>query len=214
MPDSLPLALPDAAAGEATLALLERRRSVDPDFLVAPGPDADQTARLLRIAARVPDHGALEPWRFVMLAGAARAEASRRIAEAYAQALATDMADFAAENPEKAQRNLAKMPKLFDRAPLVVTVVSRADPVARKPELEQLLSAGAVCMNLVAAATAMGFGAIWLTGWPAYDARAHAVLGLAPGEKVAGFIHIGTTLRASPERRRPDMAAITTYWVG
>jgi nitroreductase len=210
MTDSLPPAPTTADPGEAWLALLERRRSVDPDFLVAPGPTPAQTARLLGIAARVPDHGMLEPWRFIVIEGAAREAVSARIAAAYAQALATDMADFARENPEKAERQLAKMPKLFARAPLVVCVVSRADPAARKPEIEQVLSAGAVCMNLISAATAMGFGAIWLTGWPAYDPRAHAILGLAAGEKVAGFIHIGTIGRASPERRRPDLAALTT----
>jgi nitroreductase len=214
MTDALPLAVPSGDAGEPLLALLERRRSVDPDFLGEPGPTPEQTARLLKIAARVPDHGMLEPWRFIVLAGEAREVASGRIAEAYTQALATDMADFARDNPEKAARQAAKMPKLFARAPLVVVVVSRADPAARKPEIEQLLSAGAVSMNLITAATAMGFGADWLTGWPAYDPRAHAILGLAPGEKVAGFVHIGTTMRASPERRRPDMAAITTHWAG
>lgn len=210
MTDSLPLAPATADHGEAWLALLERRRSVDPDFLGEPGPTLEQTARLLRIAARVPDHGMLEPWRFIVIEGAAREAVSARIAAAYAQALATDMAEFARDNPDKAERQLAKMPKLFNRAPLVVGVVSRADPAARKPEIEQVLSAGAVCMNLISAANAMGFGAIWLTGWPAYDARAHAILGLVAGEKLAGFVHIGTTLRASPERRRPDLDALTT----
>jgi nitroreductase len=212
MPDTLPPALRSDETGEAWLSALERRRSVDPDFLGEPGPSPDQTARLLRIAARVPDHGALEPWRFIVLEGPAREAASARMAEAYAQALASDMADFARENPEKAARQTAKMPKIFARAPLVVVVVSRADPAARHPEIEQLLSAGAVCHNLIVAATAMGFGADWLTGWPAYDPRALAVLGVGPGEKVAGIIHIGTTLRASPERRRPNMAAIATRW--
>lgn len=212
MTDALPLAAAAPDHREAWLDTLERRRSVDPDFLGEPGPTAAQTARLLKIAARVPDHGMLEPWRFVVVEGDARKALSARIAAAYDEALATDMADFARDNPEKAERQRAKMPKVFARAPLVVVVVSRADAAARKPEIEQLLSAGAACMNLIAAATAMGFGACWLTGWPAYDPRAHAILGLAPIERVAGFVHIGTTLRASPERRRPDMAAISSAW--
>lgn len=212
MNDALPLATTSADAGEAWLAAMERRRSVDPDFLGEPGPSPGQIERLLKIAARVPDHGMLEPWRFIVLSGPARTEASARIAAAYGQALATDMADFARDNPQKAARQQAKMPTVLARAPLVVVVVSRADPNARKPEIEQLLSAGAVCMNLLHAATAMGFGADWLTGWPAYDARAHAILGVGAGEKVAGIIHVGTILRPSPERRRPDMAAVTTIW--
>ncbi|MCC7281367.1 MAG: nitroreductase [Acetobacteraceae bacterium] len=203
-----------ADPGEAWLAALERRRSIDPDFLGEPGPTPDQTARLLKIAARVPDHGTMEPWRFILLSGSARETASGRIAAAYREALATDMADFARERPEKAERQLEKLPRVFSRAPLVVVVVSRADPAARHPEIEQKLSAGAVCQNLIVAATAMGFGADWLTGWPAYDVRAHAILGLAAQESVAGFVHIGTILRSAPERRRPDMAAITTSWVG
>lgn len=208
MNDALPMAHADP------LALLESRRSIDPDFLVEPGPNASQLQRLLTVAARVPDHGALEPWRFIVFEGAAREVASARLAEAYAAALTTDLAGLARENPEKAQRTLAKMAKLLARAPVVVVVVSRADPAARKPEWEQVLSAGAACMNLITAATAMGFAADWLTGWPAYDQRARAILGVAEAEKVAGIIHIGTATRAAPERRRPDLAAITTRWGG
>jgi nitroreductase len=209
MADALPTASTDLAR------ILETRRSVDPDFLGAPGPSPEQLERLLAIALRVPDHGMLEPWRLIVLQGEAARTASARIEAAYRQALATDMRDFARDNPEKAARNLAKMPKLFTRAPLVVVVVSTADDDLPKPEWEQVLSAGAVCMNLVAAATLMGFGANWLTGWPAYDKRALDVLGVDPDdEKVAGFIHIGTTLRASPERRRPDLAKRVTRWGG
>jgi nitroreductase len=214
MTDSLPLAPAPTDQAEAWLAALERRRSVDPDFLGEPGPSAEQTARLLRVAARVPDHGALEPWRFIVLSGVAREAASARMAAAYQQALATDMADFARENPEKAARQSAKMPRIFCRAPLVVVVVSRADPKAKHPEFEQLLSVGAACENLIVAATAMGFGADWLTGWPATHPAALAILGVGTGEKVAGIIHIGTTQRGTPERRRPDMQAITTTWAG
>jgi nitroreductase len=209
MNDALPMA---PAAPADALGLLETRRSVDPDFLAAPGPDPMQVQRLLTIAARVPDHGALEPWRFIVFEGAARQAASAQLAEAYQAALQTDLAGLARDNPEKAQRTLAKMPTLLSRAPVVVVVVSRADPQARKPEWEQVLSVGAACMNLITAAMAMGFAADWLTGWPAYDARARAILGVTQNEKVAGIIHIGTATRPAPERRRPDLATITTRW--
>lgn len=213
MTDALPLAdSADTVVANSLLSLLERRRSVDPDFLGDPGPSPEQTARLLKIAARVPDHGALEPWRFIVLQGPAREAASARMAAAYQQALATDMADMLRDNPEKAARTQAKMPGIFTRAPLVVVVVSRADAAAKYPEFEQLLSVGAACQNLIVAATAMGFGADWLTGWCANDPRAREILGVRPGEQVAGIIHIGTTKRASPERRRPEMGAIATYW--
>lgn len=212
MTDAAPTAPRPADSSEAMLALMERRRSVDPDFLGPPGPDAEQTARLLQIAARVPDHGMLEPWRFIVLEGASRTAASEALARAYDHALETDMADFARAKPERAARQRAKMPTVLARAPLVVVVVSRADPAARHPEIEQVLSAGAACMNLLLAATAMGFAADWLTGWPAQDARGREILGLATTERVAGIVHIGTAARASPERRRPDMAARITRW--
>lgn len=210
----MPAATRPPSAAPETLALLEARRSVDPDFLAEPGPDAASTQRLLAIAARVPDHGMLEPWRFIVFQGEARAAASARLAEAYKDALATDLAHLVRDNPEKAQRTLAKMPTLLARAPLVVVVVSRADPNARKPEFEQVLSAGAVCMNLIVAAGAMGFAANWLTGWAATDPRALAILGVNAGEKVAGIMHIGNATRAPVERRRPDMATLVTHWRG
>lgn len=190
--DRLPLPVRD----EAALARLRARRSAPAQSLAAPGPDAAQLDALLEIAARTPDHGKLFPWRFVVIEGPAKA----RLVEAL-RPLAGDQPD-----PAKAASVLAKLAS----PPVSVLVVSRATPGHKVPVWEQELSAGAVCMNLEHAADAMGFSASWITDWYAYDDRARPLLGLQPGEKVAGFIHIGTLAEGPAERPRPDMAAIVT----
>jgi nitroreductase len=192
-------------AGEALLRLLETRRSVAMTLLTEPGPNAAQLNRLLAIAARVPDHGALAPWRFVVLEGAARAEASAGLGAIYA-------AENPAMDPEKRVKFAGIMSRVFTHAPVVVIVVSRTDPDAKVPVWEQELSAGAVCMNLLTGAQALGFGANWLTGWAAYNASAQRLLGLAEGERIAGVVHLGTPKERPTERARPDLAAIATWW--
>jgi len=182
-----------------TLALLSQRRSSSAQTLAAPGPDAAQLDELLRLAARAPDHGKLFPWRFVIIEGAAKAalvEKLRVIAKAHPI------------SPDKAAAVLAKLAA----APTTVLVISTAKP-GPKPVWEQELSSGAVCTLLLVAAEAMGFGANWITDWYSYDAAALALLGVQPGEKVAGFIHIGTAPEAPLERVRPDVAALTTRLV-
>jgi nitroreductase len=188
-------------ASPETLALLAQRRSSSAQTLAAPGPSAQEVELLLRLGARVPDHGKLAPWRFVLFEPAAKA--------AYVARLEA----IAAADPAKGGQKTAKLGKLR-AAPVTITVISRPDPSADIPEWEQILSAGAVCMNLLIAAQAMGYGANWITDWYAYDVEARAVLGLEPGEQVAGFIHIGTPPEPPLERVRPDLAAITRYWRG
>jgi nitroreductase len=186
------------------LSLLETRRSVKPVALSEPGPNPVELRRLLAVASRVPDHGALVPWRFILFQGEARQAASAQLAAVYL-----------AQHPELSAQTvstLAKLSHLFTHAPLVVTVVSRADSSARKPEWEQVLTAGAVCMNLITAATAIGYASVWLTGWAAYDTGALAALGVRAGEKVAGFIHIGTAQERPPDRARPVLDDIITDW--
>jgi nitroreductase len=190
--------LPLAAAPEV-LAFLARRRSASALSLSAPGPTAEELADLLRIAARVPDHGKLAPWRFVILEGAGK------------EAFAARLEALAASRPDAAKL-IAKLGKL-KAPPLGVAVISRTVE-GDIPEWEQLLSAGAVCTTLTYAALAMGYGANWITDWYAYDAEARAVLGLAQTERVAGFIFIGTAAEAPQERVRPDVAALTTRYGG
>lgn len=186
------------------LTLLETRRSVGAAGLQAPGPDADQTQRLLAIAARVPDHGMLAPWRFILVEGAARAEIGARLAQAYRENN-THMPE------EKREKFAAIMGRLFP-APLAVVVVSRLVAGSAIPAFEQELSAGAVCMNLLTGAAAMGFDGIWVTGWAATHNAALAILGVGEGERVAGILHIGTAKDAPADRPRPDVAALTTHW--
>ncbi|MFZ5668939.1 MAG: nitroreductase family protein [Pseudomonadota bacterium] len=179
------------------LAFLARRRSAPALTLTAPGPDEAQLADLLTLAARAPDHGKLAPWRFVVLAGEDKA------------AFAARLEAIAAPRPDAA-RLVARLGKL-KAPPLGVAVVSRTE-AGEIPAWEQVLSAGAVCMILLQAATAMGFGANWITDWYAYDAEARAALGLAEDEQVAGFVFVGTPTEPPLERARPDAAALTTRW--
>ena len=192
-------ALPLGEQNDAVLAFLALRRSASASALMAPGPDAATLDDLLRIAARVSDHGKLFPWRFIVLEGAAKARFAERLA-----AVATERPDA-----EKATSALVKL----TTPPLAVAVVSHITG-EKIPEWEQILSAGAVCSTLANAASAAGFGANWITDWYAYDPKAAALLGLAPGERVAGFIYIGTAKDAPLERVRPDIATLTTVWDG
>lgn len=202
MPSALPpapafgAALPLAAAPEV-LDFLALRRSTSAVTLAAPAPDADQLADLLRIAARAPDHGKLSPWRFVILEGDGKAAFAARL-DAVAQA----------QGDAKRQAKLAKL-KI---PPLAVVVISSPKP-SEIPEWEQLLSAGAVCTNLTYAALAMGFGANWITDWYSYDADATAVLGLEAGERVAGFVMLGTPREPPQERERPTLDPLVTRWI-
>jgi len=201
LPSTLPpapdfgAALPLAAAPEV-LRFLALRRSTSAVTLAEPAPGADQLADLLRLAARAPDHGKLTPWRFVVLEGAGKAAFAARL-EAVAQA-------------QGDAKRVAKLAKL-KIPPLGVVVVSSPKP-SEIPEWEQVLSAGAVCTNLVAGTLAMGFGANWITDWYSYDAEAAAVLGLEAGERVAGFVMIGTPREPPLERERPVLAPLVTRW--
>lgn len=191
-------ALPPKASSD-TLELLALRRSTSAQTLTAPGPSEAELEQLLTLGARVPDHGKLAPWRFLILAGAAKARLVEKL-----EHLAVELAD-----PVKAKATLQKLAA----PPLTLAVISR--PVAGHiPVWEQELSAGAVCMTLLIAADAMGFGANWITDWYAYDARALALLGIGGGEKLAGFIHLGTPAEPPLERVRPDLASLVSRYEG
>ncbi len=185
------------ASSQAVLDFLAVRRSASASTLRAPAPSPEQLHDLLRIAARVPDHGKLAPWRFILLEGEAKAR--------FAQALET-IAE-AAPDREKRKGALFKL-KI---PPLAVVVVSRHIE-GKIPEWEQRMSSAAVCTNLVIAAQAMGFGANWITDWYAYDDQASALLGLSEGEKVTGFIYLGTVDEAPQERVRPDVEGLVSRW--
>lgn len=184
-----------------TLSLLQSRRSVPPPALGEPGPDAAELDRLLAVAARVPDHGKLVPWRFIVFRGDARHRAGAAIADV-----------FKIQNPGAGEERLMLERKRLAQAPVVVGVVSRAAPHVKIPEWEQVLSAGAVAMTLVVAANAAGYATSWLTEWYSYDPQARAALGLAEHERFAGFVHIGRATTTIEDRVRPVMDEIVSHY--
>ena len=190
-------------ANTSTLELLERRRSISANKLGSPGPSDAQLDRILKIAARVPDHRKLAPWRFIVFSGEARARFGAVLAEVCARE------EKSQPSPMRLETEAAR----FLRAPTVVAVISspRTDAKAT-PEWEQVLSAGAVCQNLVVAANASGFATCWITEWYAYSSGVAAALDLRWSEKIAGFIYIGTAQGAPEERERPVMDAIVRRW--
>ncbi|SLN72427.1 nitroreductase family protein [Roseisalinus antarcticus] len=184
---------------DAALQFLLTRRSRPAKTLGLPVPDRATVMDLLTAAARSPDHGKLEPWRFVVL--------TRPALERLAAAVPGRGAELEIE-PEK----IAKMEAQFAAAHLAVAVVSALKPSDKIPQIEQVYSAGAVCVALLNAALAAGWGANWLSGWASHDRIfVETTLGLGRSESIAGFIHIGTETSAPPERPRPDLERITTW---
>lgn len=190
----MPTPNPDA------LQFLLSRRSRPAKTLSVPTPTRDELMPILTAAARSPDHGKLEPWRFIVLERAALHRLGE-VAGARGQSLGRNEAD------------IAKGRQQFDDGQLAVAVIEVQIPSEKIPPIEQTYSAGAVCLALLNAALASGWGANWLSGWPAHDRGfVETALGLATHERVAGFIHIGTETASPPERPRPDLAQIT-QWV-
>ena len=186
----------------STLSLLETRRSGKPREMVAPGPSADQLNRILTLAARVPDHGKLFPWRFVVVETAQR----QALADLLARALPLD-------DPGATGAHYAKTLEFAYQAPSLVVLVSAPIAGHKIPLWEQELSAGAVAMNLLIATHAMGFVGGWITGWMAYSDLVRDAF-CQPGERIAGFIFLGSPGRPLEERPRPDMAQIVRRWAG
>lgn len=180
-------------------ALLATRRSGKPRDMVAPGPDADQLHNILTAATRVPDHGKLAPWRLVVIED--RDAFARLLQDAFREQRGT---------PERA--DVEAIDQFAKQAPTLITVLSTPIEPSKIPLWEQQLSAGAVCMNLVAAATAEGFVAGWLTGWAAFDTAVIQALGGSEGDRVAGFIFIGSPGRDLEERPRPEIDDVVRHW--
>ena len=192
---------PAVVSAPEPLAVLDARRSVPAKQLTAPGPDHPTLLRMLQSAVRVPDHGKRVPWRFLRISGAARVALGERLV---ARALERD--------PNASEAILEKDRQRFAHAPLVVVVIAKLGADEKIPEQERLLSAGCVCFALLQAAQACGFGAQWLTGWPAYDAEVTRWLGLSTEERIVGFIHIGTPQLEVPERERPNPTELLSDW--
>lgn len=180
--------------------LLATRRSIPIPMLAAPAPSDAELERILTVAARVPDHGKLAPWRFILYRG----DPAAAIGRALAKLVTSREGERMTETRAKVETDR------FTRAPLVVGVVSTASEHVKIPVWEQQLSGAAAAMNLVHAVHAHGYAANWVTEWVAYDEEAKAILGISPEEKVIGFIHVGTPTEPPSERPRPELSQIVT----
>ena len=184
---------------DAALAFLKTRRSRPAKLFTLPIPDRAGIEEILTAATRVPDHGKLEPWRLIVVQGAAFARLAD-LAEARARALGGDA------------EMVAKGRGQYDLGKLAVVVIASPKPAPKIPPVEQLMSAAALCLGIVNAAEAAGWGACWLSGWTAHDADfAASAFGCDAGETVAGIIHIGTPHEDGPDRLRPDLSRIVTW---
>ncbi|KUO67239.1 MAG: NAD(P)H nitroreductase [Alphaproteobacteria bacterium BRH_c36] len=186
------------------LDFLSARRSLKPTMFADQGPSPDELTRILTIAARVPDHKKLNPWRFIVFSGESRAKAGELFAKACT----------AEDRQEPSEIRLQTERERFLRAPLVVAVI--ASPVEKPgaPEWEQILSAGAAAFNLCLAANALGYGTCWITEWIAYSPIVKEGLALSETERVAGFVYIGKAKERQDDRDRPNLPEIVTHWQG
>lgn len=191
------------AVDSALIEALASRASTPSRLLAEPGPDRPALEAMLALALRVPDHGKLTPWRFLVIEGAAREAMSALLVRRFLE-----------REPAATEAAIAKERQRFLHAPVIVTVIAKTTPGHKIPVQEQLLSAGTVCFQLLLAAQAHEFGAQWLTGWAAYDAEIARALGLSTQESVIGFIHLGTAREAGPERPRPALTDHLSWWSG
>ena len=183
-----------------TLTLLHTRRSGKPRDMIAPGPDSGQLEAILKAAIRVPDHGKLAPWRFVIIGDNQRDPLATLLVTAYR-----------AENPAAGRLELEAMEQFARQAPALVVALSKPVMNSKIPAWEQQLSVGAACMNLLTAVHASGFVGSWLTGWPTYSETVRNAFGESD-ERIAGFIFIGSPGRPLDERPRPDFERVVRHW--
>lgn len=186
-----------------TIDVLTARQSVGADFLTDPAPGPEELQKILSAALRVPDHGRLFPWRIQVLDKAAQ----QKLAEVY-------VARYKALHPEARDNQIENERKRPQRAPLLLVVSNRLEPLHKIPILEQTLSGGALCMNILNAAHALGYAANWVTGWPAFDDEVKRTLGVPPNSQIIAFIHIGSPGAPPKERIRPKLEDIVSEWKG
>lgn len=191
-----------AASLEAnpTVELLRKRRSVVAKNMGEPGPGRDELDLILEAAIRVPDHGKIGPWRFQVLDKAAQA----MLGDVFAT-------EFKSRIPDANEKQVEFERDRPQRAPTLIVVSSNVNREHSVPEFEQMLSCGAVCMNLLNAAVALGYAAQWLTEWPAYNETVKEALGVPADQHIVGLMYIGTALEAPSERVRPDLATAVSY---
>ena len=178
------------------------RRSTLARMMEGPGPNVEELRRILEAGMRVPDHGRLTPWRFIIIRGEAR------------EALGEVMAEvFARNNPDAIEEQIEIERERLTRAPVVVAVVSKVLKEHKIPEWEQVLSSGAACQTMLIAALSMGFAAQWITEWYAYDPEIKTTLGLESDDRISGYLYLGNQAMDSVERARPEYDNIVSEWV-
>lgn len=194
--------IPANHPSEETLDLLMLRRSLTVKDMTGPGPCKEQLNQILEIGSRVPDHKKQVPWRFLTFEEKAREKIGKILRSVYTK-----------NHPDTNEELLDFEENRFLRAPLVIAVISTANPKNQKvPEWEQILTAGAVCQNILIASNAMGFAGQWLSEWYAYDTTVLEALNLTPEERIAGFIYIGTACKEPSERGRPNLDDLVQNW--
>ena len=180
---------------------LLKRRSVVVRNMAEPGPSSEDLENIMRAGMRVPDHGRLTPWRFLVIRGDARIRMGKILGEA-----------FKKENPDCIDEQVEIEEERFIRAPAIIAVISRTNPEHKIPEWEQILSSGAACQNMLTAALGMGYAAQWITEWYAYNEDVKAALGLKSGDRISGFLYFGTLKEAPSDRIRPEYDDIVSEW--
>lgn len=186
---------------EGTIEFLLSRRSTVARMMDGPGPDDADLRKILESGMRVPDHGRLTPWRFIVIRGDARETIGDVIA-----------ASFKKNNPDAIEEQIEMEQERLTRAPVVVAVLSKVHRGHKIPEWEQILSAGAACQTMLIAAQSMGYAAQWLTEWYAYDADVKAAVGAEADDEIAGFVYFGNEMAEATERARPDYDDIVSEW--
>ncbi|MEM9955425.1 MAG: nitroreductase [Chloroflexota bacterium] len=184
-----------------TIDLLLKRRSLVAIKHTDPGPNEDELELILRCAIRVPDHAKLTPWRIQVLQGEARTRLGNTLADVYQE-----------KNPDASEKQITFERDRLLRSPLVLVVSTKIEDTAKIPRWEQILSGGAVCQNILIAATALGYASQWLSEWYSYDAKIKAELNIAESDEVLGFMYIGTASEKPKERARPELEDIVQYW--
>ena len=182
---------------------LLNRRSIVVRNMADPGPTDDELEKILRAGMRVPDHGRLTPWRFIIIRGDARDKMGNILGDA-----------FLKENPDCIEEQVEIEKERFSRAPIVIAVVSRTNPAHKIPEWEQILSSGAACQNMLTSALSMGFAAQWITEWCAYNDDVKGALGLESLDRIAGFLYLGSRTEDPTDRQRPEFEDIVSEWTG
>ena len=184
-----------------TIDFLTTRRSTVARMMDEPGPSDDEMKKIMKAGMRVPDHGRLTPWRFIVIRGDARDTIGNVIADA-----------FKRNNPDAIEEQIEIEQERLTRAPVVIAVVSRVQKEHKIPEWEQVLSAGAACQTMLIAAQSMGYAAQWLTEWYAYDDDVKVAIGAEAGDEIAGFVYLGTGTGKLSDRARPEYDNIVSVW--